>query len=388
MMDSVNQQQIRALLEETVSPAVSIYMPTHRGGAEARQDRIRLKNAIVLAKQELVARGRSDRESDAFLGPCRKLLEDGSFWLAMADGLAIFLSPKGLHYFRLPYSFQDQVVVADTIHIKPLIPFLNRTGDYYLLALSEQNVRLLRGNSYGLQETTVAGLPRSFKEVFNYDQPEQQLQWHTRTSQASMAKAAMRQAMFHGNGGGANTNKQDRERFIQVIDRRLNRVLTDKSIPLMLAAVDHSIATFQGVSSYPMLMSQHVQGNPDHWDESELWRRSWPLVEPELLRTREGALKQCQEQAHSDLGGHTFEKVTPRAYEGRVDVLVVAVDRVQYGIFDPRTLDVFLHDEPRPDNLELLEFTAQHTILNGGSVYGVNSQDIPGGSWLLATFRY
>jgi hypothetical protein len=388
MMDYLDHQQIRSLLENSASPAVSIYMPTHRGGAEAKQDPIRLKNAIVEAKQRLVSRGWSERQSDLFLAPCRELLGDGSFWLNLADGLAAFLDKGGFRYYRLPFHFDDMVAVADTFFIKPLIPFLNRSGEFYLLALSEQQVRLFRGSGYGIRELELTGVPRSMKEAFQYDEPEQQQQWHTRTSQAGMPKAAMRQAMFHGHGGAVDIAKTDRDRFIHLVDRKLNRILTDKNIPLVLASVDYSLATYASINSYPRLLDRHVQGNPDHLEEQELWRRAWPVVEPELLKGRSEALKRGQEQAHSDRGGNSFEKVTPHAYEGRVDELVVAVDREQYGTYDPATRRVVLHDEPGPDNIELLEFTAHHTLLNGGSVYAMNSREVPGGAWLLATFRY
>lgn len=387
-MDYLDPQQIKSLLERVAPPAVSIYFPTRRGAADARQDRIRLKNAMIEARRQMAARGLSDRDADALLAPCRTLTDDGNFWTTMADGLAIFLDRQGMHSYRLPFPLDPVVMVAETFFIKPLIPFLNQLADFYVLALSEQQVRLFRGNPYGLREVEINGVPRNMEDFFQYDQPEAQHQWHTRTQQPAAAKAVLRQAIFHGHGGATDTNKVDRERFIQVVDRRLNRVLTDKSIPLVLAAVDHSLATYQAVSSYPRLAERHVQGNPDHWDEQELWRRAWPVVEPELLQRRDQALKRCLEAAHSEMGGRSFEKVTPRAYQGRVDELIVAADRAQYGTFDPATSRIVLHDEPQSDSIELLEFTARHAILNGGSVYAMKAREVPGYAWLLATFRY
>ncbi|HPZ98533.1 MAG TPA: hypothetical protein PLT93_10365 [Phycisphaerae bacterium] len=388
MQDYLDYPQIKSLLDSAGFPALSIYMPTHRGGSESKQNLIRLKNAIMHAKQQLAARGWSDRESDAFLAPCRTLLDDGSFWRSLSDGLVIFRDRSRMEYYRLPFSFDDLVVTADMFFIKPLIPFLNRSGDFYLLALSEQNVRLFRGNGYGMHEVEIPGVPRSLKEAFPYDEPEQQQQWHTRTSQASLVKAGMRQAVFHSQGGAAETAKTDRDRFLRLIDRRLNRVLTDKSIPMILASVDYSLASYESVNTYPRLLDEHVQGNPDHLDEHDLWRRAWPIIEPQFLKQRADALKRCQEQVHSDRGGRSFEKVTPRAYEGRVDELIVAIDRNQYGKFDPNTMQVTLYDAPEPDSIELLEFTAHHTLRNGGTVYGMHAREVPGHAWLLATFRY
>lgn len=388
MMDFLDQQHIRNLLEQSTEPALSIYMPTHRGGNEAQQDPVRLKNAIVEAEKKLSAAGHSTKDAQALLEPCRRLLNDNGFWRDLADGLVLFVDPNGMHRFRLPFHFDDLVVVSDRFHVGPLTPFLNRSGDFYLLTLSEQQVRLFRGNAYGLRQMELLGVPGSMQEAFQYDDPQFHQQWHTRTSQTAGPKSgAMRQAVFHGHGGGEES-KQDRDRFIRVVDRTLNRRLNNKDIPLLLASVDHSYATYRSVNTYPGLLDRFVQGNPEHLNNQRLWERAWPIVEQVRMQNLQKMIERYVELAHTDGAGHKVEDVAARAFEGRIDSLIVAIYRQVWGTFDPQTLIATVHPQKQDGDRDLLEFAAGQTLLNGGDVYGVEAAQVPSGGMLAAVYRY
>jgi len=54
------------------------------------------------------------------------------------------ISPEVFLYYRLPIEFQELVVVSDQFHLKPLLYLINNDGRFYLLALSQNDVRFLR----------------------------------------------------------------------------------------------------------------------------------------------------------------------------------------------------------------------------------------------------
>lgn len=49
---------------------------------------------------------------------------------------------------------------------------------------------------------------------------------------------------------------------------------------------------------------------------------------------------------------------------------------------------VDLHPEPEPDDEDMLDFAAIHTLLNGGKVYAVKPDQVPNGAPAAAIFRY
>jgi len=66
----------------------------------------------------------------------------------------------------------------------------------------------------------------------------------------------------------------------------------------------------------------------------------------------------------------------------------VPVGQQLWGKFDPGTLSVDLHPEPEPDDEDMLDFAAIHTLLNGGTVYAVEPEQVPDAAPSAAIFRF
>ena len=172
------KDDIKELASRTQFPCVSLFLPTHRVSAQAEQDRIRLKNLLQQADSSLRAKGMGAGEVRELLEPAMRLDRDGSFWRHQSDGLAIFLAPGFARDDRVPQSFQELAVVSDRFHLKPLLPLLTGDGRFYVLAISQESVRLLEGTRDSVAELDLSDVPQSLAEALKYDDPERQLQFH------------------------------------------------------------------------------------------------------------------------------------------------------------------------------------------------------------------
>lgn len=83
-----------------------------------------------------------------------------------------------------------------------------------------------------------------------------------------------------------------------------------------------------------------------------------------------------------------LKEIIPAAYYQRIDSLIVAANREQWGLFDPSSDTVFLHQEEETGDDDLLDFAAAYTLLNGGTVYTIGSEQIPFSTPVAAIFRY
>ena len=54
VMATLSRDDVKALLADTGRLRVSMFLPTHRAGAEIQQDPIRLKNLLKQAEKDLV----------------------------------------------------------------------------------------------------------------------------------------------------------------------------------------------------------------------------------------------------------------------------------------------------------------------------------------------
>ncbi len=123
---------------------VSLFMPTHRAGREMEQDPIRFKNLLRKAEEQLLASGLRSPEVQKILKKPQRLLQDKDFWQRQSDGLALFFTEDLFQYFRLPVEFAETTVLTDRFHVKPLLPILARDSTFYILALSQNQLRLLQ----------------------------------------------------------------------------------------------------------------------------------------------------------------------------------------------------------------------------------------------------
>jgi hypothetical protein len=125
-MNTLNRDDLRTLMGKHKGLCVSIFMPTHRAGTETQQDPIRFKNLLREAEERLLASGLGTPEAHELLKPAQRLLWDVHFWRHQSDGLALFLSPEVFRCYRLPFDFEELVVVTDRFHIKLLCSATDR----------------------------------------------------------------------------------------------------------------------------------------------------------------------------------------------------------------------------------------------------------------------
>ncbi len=389
-MTVLTRDDLRTLSRKHNGLCVSIYMPTHRAGREVQQDPIRLKNLLGNALDRMVTGGVRAPEARELLKPAEMLLHNGLFWQHQSDGLALFVSPEMFHHYRLPFDFEELVIVTDRFHIKPLLPLLSGDGRFYVLALSQNEVRLLQGTRYSVSEVDLEDVPESLAEALRYNDPEKRLQFHTGTR--TPGSKGERPAIFHGQGvASADDPKDYILRYFHQVDEGLHGLLLrGEEVPLVLAGVDYLLPLYKEANSYPHLVDEGIEGNPEAMSAEELHEHAWAIVHPLFLSARKeaAALYRQLAGAGSEQASSDRKEIIPAAYHGRVDTLFVAVGLQQWGAFDPETNAVHLHERAEPGDEDLLDFAAIHTLSNGGSVHAVEPEKVPDDAPLAAVFRY
>jgi hypothetical protein len=387
-VDILTKEKYTDLLQTSDQLLISIYMPTHRVGREMQQDPIRLKNLLSKAEQLLLARGSRKPEAENILKPAQTLLEDKIFWQHQSDGLALFITTDFIRYYRLPIDFEELLVIAERFHLKPLLPLLHRNGHYYLLALSQKQVRLLEGSLFNIDEIDLENAPDSLSEALRFDDPERQLQYHT--GSITPGGGGARPAVFHGQGISDDDTKTDLLRYFQQVDRGLMEMLADEKAPLVLAGVDYLLPIYQEANNYSHLVEEAIKGNPDEVDAADLHQQAWEIVEPIFDEDLRQALVRYRELSgsESDLASDNLKSIIPAAHYGRVDTLFVALGEQVWGSFDASKNRLERHQEFTSGDQDLLDLAALQTFLNDGNVYALEPDKIPGKAPLAAIFRY
>lgn len=237
-MSTRSKGNLKMLMEKHRGPCISLYLPTHWTGTEMQQDRIRLKNQMRQAENLLFLANVHAAEVENLLEPILALVADEPFWLHPSEGLALFRSQDIFDPYRLPFSFKELVVISTHFYLKPLLPFLSNDGRFYILALSQNAVRVFEGTHFSVHEVELPKtVPEGLAEVLSYDQPENQLQYQSSSSGASVGKGSRPAMIFRRQGVGGDDTREQVLHYFRQIDKGLQEALRDETAPLVLAGV-------------------------------------------------------------------------------------------------------------------------------------------------------
>ncbi|MFA5880724.1 MAG: hypothetical protein WC834_00895 [Eubacteriales bacterium] len=383
-MDTLSKEELKKLITKPGGQCISIFMPTHRARGDIQQDQIRLKNVLGETEERLSTSGLRSPEVRELLEPVQNLILDTPFWQTQSNGLAIFRSPEVFACYHLPFNFEELLVISDRFHIKPILPLLNGEEGFYILALSQNKVSLFQGTRYSVNEVELANVPDTLAETLKYDEPEKQLQFHTGTPRGIGRRAAM----FHGHGVGTDDNKDRILRYFRLVDACLHELLKNERVPLVLAGVDYLLPIYKEVNNYPYLAADGIEGNPEGMSVEELHKEACAIVQPCFQKKQQKTADRYRQLAGTGLTSNDIKEAVPAAHQGRIESLFVTIDLQQWGTYNPNTNTVHPHRKAEPGDDDLLDLAAVQTLLNGGTVYAVDTKKMPDRAPLAAVFRY
>jgi Bacterial archaeo-eukaryotic release factor family 7 len=390
-MDPLGQTEWQTLLAERDGPCVSLFLPIQPTNVKGHDEPLRLRGLLALATNQLTVRGLSAAKVETLLQPAWALAKDDLiFWQEQSEGLALFLAPGFMRTLRLPITFSEKAVVSDHFFVRPLLPLLTGDGRFYLLTLSQNQVRLFQADRFTCQELTLPTIPHSLAEATQYDEMQPVRQVH---SIASAGTGQRRRAVaFHGHGTAADTMtvKTTLHHFLQAVDRGVCAELANKSTPLVLAGTRSICGIYREVNRYPHLYAESIDGNPDRNSLHTLHERGWALVADTFQEPRTQALWRYQHWAGSH-EGHAVQDlptVVLAAVNQRVETLLITPTHEAWGHFEMDQNTVVIEQQPRPSAEELINLAVIHTLRARGHVYEVAVYELGESRGVAALLRY
>lgn len=384
-MDQFTNHDLELLTSDRTGVCLSLYLRTHLTGTEILQDQTRFRNLLSRAEEELADLGMPAAKARNMIEQARRFDSDKAFWQYQSHGLAIFLTDGLFRAYRLPIEFDDLLVVSGRFHLKPLLPMISETIQYYLLALSRGGVRLFEGNRFGLEEVPLA-IAKGMEEALMSDRNEAYEHYHVRSG----GGASRETALFYGRGEGRDDDNDRVTRYFRTVNEEIQGFLKDKKAPLVLAGVEYLLPLYREANTYPGLLSDGVTGNFEPVRAEELHQKAWPVVESLLRKQRQEA----EDEFHKLLGtgkASTFTpEIVPASYQGRVSTLLVSSRKHAWGTVDRSKAGAVSHmcKQEEQGCEDLYDFAAIQTLLKGGRVYVMDEDAVADNEPIAAVFRY
>ena len=374
-MKALKKEDITRLNKIKSNYFVSIYIPTHKSGEAVNngQDIIVFKNQVQKVKNELENEGLQETVVKDFLKEAYALIDNTSFWHEQSDGLAVFVADGFFEYFQVPYAFQEAATIANAFMLKELMPVLHGDGYYYVLSLSENEIKLYEANRNSIKKVTLPeDMPTSFKEATKELDVEKSLQFRSKQTTAGEG------TMYHGQGKG----KDDKEEFmledyLRQVAKGIHEIVKEEEAPMVLYGTEKIKSLYHQANQYNHLIKESLDGNPENVKLDKMQEKSWEVVRNIFQQDRDNLMKKYSELAGTGKASYDIAKIIPAANNGRVESLFVASGADTWGRFDKENQTVEVHEERRDSDENLINKAVLDTFLNGGKVFTLNKENLP-----------
>lgn len=370
--------QVKPLLGAS-GPCLSVYFPLSRQTLSPGDEARRWKQVVRQLGDSAVRFGEKAGE----------LVPSLADWQAVNEGrtgkettLAVFRSPQHFNRMWIRAETQERIAVGPEFLIRPLLPLLANPV-FCVLALSQNDTRLLRCTLNSSEEIPLMGAEINFEQFMNSAKPD-----HIRDNRAAAGPGG---GSTRGITFGTASNMEDHDEYLanyfRQIDRSLAATLRETCEPVILAAVEHELSLYRSLSVYPQLLEEGIQGAPNGLKGGEMHARALAVLDRHRQNVLRVVLTEYNHLAGGGRATNRLKEIVTAAHDGRVNKLIVPDSMEQAGSMDEASHRVKAK-EGDGEEYDLLNSAAVQTLLHGGQVFAAPNNKMPNGSPLAAIFRY
>ncbi|AHG22455.1 hypothetical protein Z042_24725 [Chania multitudinisentens RB-25] len=362
-VDIPSREEFSRLADVRSDVCISIYLETSPLRQKLEASKIQLGNFIKQALQGVMEKGLDKRRLALLEEELHSVLEDDDFWDLHARSLAILATPDSIVTYRLANELPNQLEVGERFYLKPLLRALTFPHSAYILALSENQTRLIE---------FFADVPAV--EVAVPNMPTHKLD-------------AMGDAALNDHHYGAVHHKVRLAQYTRKIDHALRPIFASHDYPLILASTEPLASIYRSTNTLPNLTNETFFSNAEHLGISELVTQVRPLLE----NYYQAQLKALQSRFEARAGERRVTQILSDAARaatfGAIELLLINIDSSVNGTINDEGLITF-NGSSDDASYGVIDEIAKRALATGARVLAVRSEDLPPGADLNAILRY
>jgi len=300
---------------------VTITLKTHRTHPENKQDSIQLKNLIKTAERRLAEEYDQSVASER-VAQLEKLAEQIDFDRNL-DGLLLVAGENFGELVPLPIDVENRVVIDDNFATRELVRALHSQSAYYVLVLSQKQVRLIL--AYGDRVARELGAPFPMQnDTLHPDSREE----------------------------AAVGNRQDQlvEEFFNRVDKQVQKSIKAQPHPIVIASDRRNFDYFQKVADKDLCLA-HLNGSYETARDHEIVSLAWARVRDALAERNAARLEELKQAVSQQRFTSDLSEIWQAIQAGRGRTLFV-----ERGYFQPARIENGqVIPEEAPDSAEVLD---------------------------------
>ncbi len=368
-VDLPTRPEFLALREKRADACVSIYVETTPLSQHVDASRTQMANLFKTGREQLEAAGFDKRRMATLTELIDDLSDDDEFWRLQANSLAVFATPDTLQTFRLANRLSPMVRVSDRLHLNPLLRAITFPHVAYVLAASENAVRLIEVlPDLAPSQVKVPGLPRD--------------------AASAVGKSTLNDRGPSGRIHGTEGQNVRLRQYVRQIDAALRPILAGRDTPLILAAADRLASIYRSVNSYPNLLADYIASATDRTTDAELGDAARAILDQANAQEIAKLRALYEQRAGMNRATTDLSDASRAASHGAIETLLVDIGSDVPGLVDETTGAVSFAEGPSALTYDVVDEVAARALSTGARVLGVRKADLPGDGVLAAILRF
>jgi hypothetical protein len=267
MLKNIKKSALKKLQNATGETLLTVYIPLEKGMKGHKFNQSQLHNLRSELKKTV-----STQQHKKLSAEIETILEKIGYENESL-GIVMFYDGENISSYALPFTPEKAIEIRTKYDISQIQNYYKQNKPYYVLAISKKGSKLYQGDMEKLRLVPVSGLGKDIQSTLNIDELNaNNLQNHP------VGNGGKSNVGFHGHGGYKDIKKTLFDDYLRFVDKKILSSIKDKSVPLVLVAVDYGQSAYKHISKYPSIFIEGLSTNPDDLSPAELHRRTFPLL--------------------------------------------------------------------------------------------------------------
>jgi hypothetical protein len=392
-MDYFGKDQYKELLQVQKGPAVSIFVKIDRQNNKGQNNKLAFRDQVEQAKS-LAEQRYSDEEFRPVAEMMDEWLNEEPFWGELSKGLAAFFSPEMERVYRLGSEVDNETVVSDTFHTRPMLRSMLKPERYWVLVLDRQNTKLFEGTEGAIEQVSMGDIPTSMDEALQLDfasQRSQEREQGAANAQGAPSSVSGSKPAFHSQNDEGDLDPRYLREFSRIIDKGLCDLLQDSAGPVILAAPEKLHAHYRKESKLANLVEEGLKESLVHLTPAKVHEKTWPLAKRSVETKLDEVLELWEREYNKGKAETDLQQIAKSTIMSQVRFLLIEEGRHVWGELDREQGDVHVESEEGADqdgsHADLLDELAEFVIALGGEAYVLPKERMPSNTGAAAILR-